>query len=241
MKSVAFLLCLIWPILANAQDMDFSIAAPKAIEETGFLQHLLPRFGLKFGIRITQVPEGGDAVIGEEGLPVFSGLGQVWHLSHNSAPGAAKFVDWLRSDIGKRTIEAFRKDGAAPFTAEDPVKRAAPAVVLEGDPVAGQRLSLLHCGRCHVVHDINRMKGMGQTPSFALLRTFADWQDRFLKFYVLNPHPSFTQIEGVTPPFDIRRPPAIVPLRITQTELEAILAYVATMMPADLGAPLHFQ
>lgn len=241
MKVGALLLCLIWPVCAAAQDRDFTLTVPQDIEATGFLQHLLPRFALKYGVRITQLPEGGDAVIGAEGLPVFAGLGRVWHLSHNGAPGGLKFEDWLRSDIGKRTIGAFQTDGAAPFRAEGLVDIAVPDAIFEGDPVAGQRLSLHHCGRCHVVHESNRMKGIGQTPSFALLRTFEDWQSRFMRFYVLNPHPSFTQIEDITPPFNIRRPPAIVPLRITQNELEAILAYVAIIVPADLGAPLQSQ
>jgi hypothetical protein len=82
---------------------------------------------------------------------------------------------------------------------------------------------------------------MEQTPSFALLRTFSDWQDRFSTFYVRNPHPSFTQVIDITPPFARNLPPAIVPLEITQDELDSILAYVATILPADLGAPLQNQ
>ena len=82
---------------------------------------------------------------------------------------------------------------------------------------------------------------MGSTPSFPLLRTFSDWDERFESFYVLKPHAAFTQIEGVTPPFDIERPSPIVPMEITLEDLEAITAYVAIIAPADLGAPIKSQ
>ena len=42
----------------------------------------------------------------------------------------------------------------------------------------------------------------------------------------------------MTPPFDESRPPPIVPLRLTVAEIDAILAYVAGLTPADLGRPL---
>ena len=80
----------------------------------------------------------------------------------------------------------------------------------------------------------NRMGGLGSTPSFAVLKTLNDWEVRFRGFYMLNPHPSFTQIPDVTDPFDESRPPPIVPLEITLEDLDAILAYVATIEPAEL-------
>jgi len=58
---------------------------------------------------------------------------------------------------------------------------------------------------------------------------------------VLNPHPSFTQIAGITEAFAAHLPPAIVPLEITQDEIDHILSYVATIAPADLGVPLQSQ
>ncbi|KKL96084.1 hypothetical protein LCGC14_1848020 [marine sediment metagenome] len=82
------------------------------------------------------------------------------------------------------------------------------------------------------------MKGLGSTPSFALLRVFDDWQQRFTEFHALNPHPAFTLIDEVSPPFDPDRQPGIAPLRMTLDDLDAIIAYVATMEPADLGAPM---
>lgn len=225
-----------------AQNRDFTLSAPLPLQNTGFLQHLLPRFSLKFGMRITLVAtDVADATLGAEGVAVFAGPDQVWHLSHQGGEGPIRFQDWLLSDIGQRTIESFTLDGAAPFTIEMSAAPTLPVKVPTGDIAAGESLSLAHCGRCHVINDSNRMKGMGATPSFALMRTFADWQRRFTVFYALNPHPSFTQVAGISLPFDPERPPPIVPVKITQDELDAILAYVATISPADLGAPLQSQ
>ena len=66
------------------------------------------------------------------------------------------------------------------------------------DYAPGEKLTLLHCGRCHVVSERNRFGGIGSTPSFAALRGAADWEERFRAFYALNPHPAFTQIPDVT-------------------------------------------
>ena len=114
--------------------------------------------------------------------------------------------------------------------------RAAPTgPLVTGDPVAGEELATRHCGRCHMVNERTRMTTIGATPSFAPLRGLADWRHRFETFYSLNPHPAFTQVAGVTPPFDESRPPPIVPLRLTVAEIDAILAYVAGLAPADLA------
>lgn len=230
-----------FPLVAQAQSGGFTLSTAREVRDTGFLQHLLPRFSLKHGVRVTQIDEGGDVVIGHEGVPVFEGLGTVWHVSAPKDAGSARFIEWLLSDIGKRTIHAFQPDGVAIFTAQIENAAALPTVVFGGDPVLGETLSLRHCGRCHVINDTNRMDGMGQTPSFALMRTFEDWRNRFATFYVLNPHPSFTQIVDITQPFAANLPPAIVPLEMTQGELDNILSYVATIAPADLGAPLQSQ
>jgi hypothetical protein len=241
MRFIFGLIGAVMPLCAVAQDRDFTLSAPATLVETGFLQHLLPRFALKHGVRITQVASGGDAVIGANGIAVFSGLDTIWHLDHNGADGPMVFETWLTSDIGKRTIAGFQPDGDTIFSGEISVERVVADLTYDGDPVAGETLSLIHCGRCHVINDSNRMHGMGQTPSFALMRTFEDWQNRFSTFYALNPHPSFSQVKDITPPFPLNLPPAIVPLEITQADLESIVAYVATIPPADVGAPLQNQ
>ena len=85
------------------------------------------------------------------------------------------------------------------------------------------------------------MSTIGSTPSFALIRSFPDWDSRFQAFFALNPHPAFTIVEGVTEPFAASRPPAIVPVKLTLEELDSILAYVETIAPAELGTPLQLR
>lgn len=85
------------------------------------------------------------------------------------------------------------------------------------------------------------MNDIGSTPSFFVLKVFDDWEDRFLAFYALRPHGSFTQISDVTDPFPKNLPPAIMPVEMTLAELDDIVAYVATLKAADLGAPLIHQ
>ena len=241
MKYFCLFLCVMFPAVSQAENADFTVSAAREIRDTGFLQHLLPRFSLKHGVRITQVDESGDVVIGGQGVPVFTGLDKVWSVTGSKTAGAELFVEWLLSDIGKRTIESFKPDSVAIFTTQFGDQTAETVLVFDGDPVQGEALSLTHCGRCHVINETNRMKGMGQTPSFALMRTFDDWNNRFATFFVLNPHPSFTQIAGITEAFAAHLPPAIVPLEITQDEIDHILSYVATIAPADLGVPLQSQ
>jgi hypothetical protein len=119
----------------------------------------------------------------------------------------------------------------SPAAAEDYAQRYAP----------GEKLTILNCGRCHVVSPKNRMGGIGSTPSFAVLRTIADWEDRMRAFWTLRPHPSFTQIEGVTDPFPEDRPAHIHPVTLTLKEVERIVAYARTIPPADLGADLGLR
>lgn len=238
------------PMPAGAADRSFVLAVPPSLEQSGLIDHLRPRFSLKTGVRVTVVAQDPQLAEGAEGAdlwlttaPVgataFGREEQVWYLGERGDdPDARRFLEWLSSEAGHGAITGFAPaEGAAyrPVTA-DP--RAEAAALPEGDAAAGGELALALCGRCHVVGEVNRMKGIGSTPSFALLRGLADWQDRFDAFYALNPHPSFTQVEDVTPGFDPARPPPIVPLRLKLDELEAIIAYVARLAPADLGAPI---
>jgi hypothetical protein len=113
---------------------------------------------------------------------------------------------------------------------------AAPAAAQDYAP--GEKLTIINCGRCHVVSSKNRMGGIGSTPSFAVLRTFPDWEDRMKAFWTLRPHPSFTQVEGMTKPFAEDQPAHVHPIRLTLDELDQIIAYARTIPPADLGADL---
>jgi hypothetical protein len=240
LKTMALLASLIaTPVVA--QDKAFALQIPDALIQTGFIKHLLPRFSLKTGIRITPTANAGDAAFGAQGTPVFRQGDVLWHLAKTDGPHTDAFEAWLLSEIGKRTIEAFAPNGAAMFSAEINVKAKVQVAVITGDAVLGEKVGLQKCGRCHVVNHSNRMKAIGSTPSFALMRTFPDWQQRFETFFILKPHPAFTQVADVTEPFGSSLPSPIAPIEVTLDEIDAITAYVATIPPADLGAPIQSQ
>ncbi|WP_170357563.1 c-type cytochrome [Ruegeria arenilitoris] len=238
------LLCLSLTLFASPSwsQEEIGLAAPDDVARSGLLKHILPRFSLKTGIRVV-AEEGGAMVlaVGPPGQPVFQRGGDIYHLRVQDDPRQARFQDWLLSDVGKRTVESFAPTEGGPFSASFETVAAPESDTIEGDALLGEKLSLTHCGRCHVIGPQNRMNGLGSTPSFAVLRAMPDWSNRFQAFFALNPHPSFTQIEGITAPFNPERPPPIHPLRLTQDELEAILAYVSAIRAADLGAPLKLQ
>lgn len=238
--AMMLVICVLRPV--SAQE-GLRLAVPNALEQSGFAQFVVPRFGLKTGVRISRVEEGAEAEMrfADGGDVLFEGAGGQWSLAHDGSAGAERFSDWLRSDIGRRTIESFVAPDGSTFSTEVKVAVAAPVSSYDGDANEGEKLSLEMCGRCHVINDKNRMNGMGATPSFAVLRSFADWDQRFETFHLRNPHPSFTQITDVTDPFDPSLPSPIVPMEMTQADLTAILTYVAEMAPADLGAPLQTQ
>lgn len=235
--------CLLaWGAASAAEENGFALEAPERLVDTGFLDYLLPRFSLKTGVRITLNGSEPQARLTEDtGVPVFQNEDTAWHFDHAPTPQTDRFLDWLQSEIGARTIAAYQPEGTPPFTPLAGQAEATEPTVPDADTEAGERLSLALCGRCHVVNDKNRMKAIGSTPSFAVLRTLAGWVQRFEAFYVLKPHAAFTQIEDVTPPFDPARPSPIVPIEMTLEDLDAILAYVGTVPPADLGAPIQSQ
>lgn len=226
---------------ALSQEKVFTLRIPDILIETGFIKYLLPRFSLKTGIRITRITTGGDAAFSDVGLPVFSQGNTVWHLDKTDGPYTDKFAAWLLSDTGKRTIENFAPDGDRLFSADVGLTAEKQIIAMTGDAAQGKSVSLNKCGRCHVINETNRMKAIGSTPSFGLMRTFPDWQRRFETFFILNPHPAFTQVMDVTEPFAANLPPPIVPIEVTLEEIEAIIAYVHGITPASLGAPMHSQ
>ena len=107
------------------------------------------------------------------------------------------------------------------------------------DYAPGEKLTLFHCGRCHVINERNKYGSIGSTPSFGALRTLDDWEDRFNSFYALAPHPAFTQIENVTEPFPPHRPSPIHPLELTLQDIDTIREFARTIPPKDLGAPVR--
>ena len=226
----------------RAQDAPLGLSAPETVTASGLLKHILPRFSLKTGVRVVPDADGALSLATEPpGQAVFQGSGVVYYLRGAETGKAKRFADWLTSDIGKRTVDSFAPGGAAPFSTDFAVAAVVEAPVFEGNAALGEKLSLTHCGRCHVVGPQNAKNSIGSTPSFAVLRTLTNWDERFQAFYVLRPHGAFTQIKDVTPPFAPELPSPIYPVEMTLDDLEAILAFVAVMKAADLGAPLQTQ
>jgi len=227
---------------APAQTRDIAISAPPELVESGLMDYILPRFSLKTGIRVALAPNAGMRIAADPpGSPVFRRDGTTYYLRAGTDDKPARFRDWLRGEIGRRTVETFVPEDGGRFVAIAPARPEKPAPSFAGDPERGLALAREHCGRCHVVNQANRMRGIGSTPSFGMLRTLPDWANRFASFHARNPHGAFTRIAGVTPPFPIDRPPPITPLDLTLDDLDDILAYVATVPPADLGAPIQYQ
>ncbi len=218
------------------------LAAPVEVTNSGLLQHILPRFSLKTGIRVVADESGVMSLApNQPGDPVFARDGVVYHLRIDDSAKQVRFRDWLLSDIGIRTVENFIPDEGTPFSATFETATVTGEIEVDGNALLGEDLSMTHCGRCHVIGPQNRMNGLGSTPSFAVLRAMPDWSERFQAFFALNPHPAFTQIEGVTEPFPPERPSPIYPVEMSLDDLEAILAFVTAMRAADLGAPLQLQ
>ncbi len=232
------------PFKAVAQDRAVALYAPPALMDTGLLDYALPRFKLKTQVRVDLVdtPEAAQVVLGATGVPLFQGGGQVWVMQvTDQTEWTDRFAGWLGGEIGLTTVLSYAPDGAPLFTAPEVAEAEAAAPVMDGDPALGLTVARVKCTRCHRVEPGGGVMGIGSTPSFSLLRGLPDWEARFAGFYALNPHPAFTQIEEVTPPFDIARPSPIVPIELTLDEVDAVLAYVAAMQAADLGAPLAHQ
>jgi len=238
------LACLLAPNIALSQEADFGLRAPDVLQENGFLRFLLPRFSLKTGIHIALGTNNPEAIIStENGVAMMQGGGQVYYVQLTAADTprgakASRFADWLDSDIGRRAIAQFKIDGVQVFAPVETFQPAEEATVFEGDAARGEAFAFANCGRCHVVGDRNKMKGIGSTPSFPVLRSLPDWEARFSTFYARIPHPAIVQLEGVSLPFSATLPPANKPLRLTLDQLQDILTFVSTLQAADLGAPL---
>ncbi|MEZ5716280.1 MAG: hypothetical protein R3D85_14665 [Paracoccaceae bacterium] len=236
-------LCLATPALADP----VPIALPPEMTETGFAQHLLPRF--KFRSRIALEPVAPDAPAdlafraNGDGPALLQGRdGTTYALIFPKGDATGEMLrDWLRSKPGQSVLESFPKDGPPLFTLYAAPKAQVQEAMPEGDTALGSGLALQHCGRCHVVDQRNRMGGIGSTPSFGALRARQNWHDLFLKFWVEPPHPSFTHIPGMTEEFTETRPSHISPVELSQHEVDAIIAFIATLKPKDLGAPVHFD
>ena len=116
-----------------------------------------------------------------------------------------------------------------------------PSMAGAQDYAPGERLTLINCGRCHVVSEKDRMGGIGSTPSFAVMRTWENWEEKMKAFWTYRPHPAFAQVKGMTEPFPLERPSPIHPISLTLEELGIIINYARTIKPADLGPDLGLR
>ncbi len=236
------------PAAAPAQeDRAVRLHAPDSLRDTGLFRYILPRFTLKTQVRVALVddPAQADLVLGADGVPLFARRGDaqtgaVWSLAERGNHGARCGTGCC--PISGRTPSRPSRPRAPRCSARRPRwPRTPPPMIVAGDAALGREKSREHCIRCHAIDADSHMTAIANSPSFMVLKTLPDWQERFLAFYVLRPHPAFTQIAGVTAPFPQDRPPALVPVEMTLEEVDAILAYVAGVPAADLGAPILHQ
>ena len=227
---------------AAADERQFSLQADPELETSGLLRFILPRFSLKTGRRAELAESDADMAFAAlpDGTAVMARGARVFSVRLNSDnPAAQRFLDWLLSDIGQNTILDFDPEDGPRFT-KVIVEEAAEDIVFEGDVSLGAEVAGKHCTRCHRVAPGDRST-IGSTPSFMALRALPDWDERFTAFFALNPHPSFLRVQDVSPDFDPERPPAIVPVLVTMEEVDALLAYISTVEPADLGEEIRHQ
>ena len=234
--------------IAQAQEKQMYMRPVSELSTAQLIDYLIPRFSLKHNIKIktsseNQLPDVAINV-NNGATPIFKNNETVWFLtilSRDSHGYAKKFSQWLTSNIGKTAIENYQSEFGIRFSARFELAKNKKIDVSPVDISLGRKLAAQNCGRCHATDETNRMKTIGSTPSFAALRTFKDWQIRFEAFFTLNPHPSFTQIEDVTPPFDRTRPPPIKPSPLTLDDLDEIMKFVSQITPADLGMAVQSQ
>ncbi|MEL6979470.1 MAG: hypothetical protein AAGM38_12435 [Pseudomonadota bacterium] len=236
-----------------ADDGRLRVLADPVLVESGLLAHLAPRF--RFKTRITldiaaldaAAPPDAAAGLILVAAPAPDGFEALLLQGDQrfaaSAPAgvdeteAARFLAWLRSGAGGRALAKFEPSSGGRFALAGAAPASSAAAAPAGEDVGdGPRLALQHCGRCHVVGEVNKYGGIGSTPSFPALRAIPSWREKFAAFWQKNPHPSFTYIEDVTEPFSAERPPHIAPVVMTLEEAEAIIAYAETIEPKDLGA-----
>ena len=226
----------------NAEERIVTISAPPSLIASGFFDYIIPRFKLKTQISVKLVPDSAMIAISRSSGRAFLQMGDIVFkidiLEGNNY--SQRFFKWLKSDVGKKTIASIQENDEPVFVSLEIEEVATRQVRLSGDAKLGLKQSQQKCARCHVVEK-GRKNSIGSTPSFFALRTFDDWDLRFSGFYLLRPHPAFTIIPEVTEPFDDSRPAPIVPIELNLNELQAIIAYVQNIPPADLGEPVKHQ
>lgn len=108
---------------------------------------------------------------------------------------------------------------------------AAPIAGVAADDVGliekGRDVALLHCARCHVVAPGGGLGGIGSTPSFKLLMSLDDGEERFVTFFERRPHGVFIRMEGAAPPTPL--PSTAAEITMSADQLDAIVAYARSL------------
>ncbi|MDP6705951.1 MAG: hypothetical protein QF893_06385 [Alphaproteobacteria bacterium] len=107
------------------------------------------------------------------------------------------------------------------------------AMATETITARGRLLAKKHCTLCHVVGDLNRFGGIGSTPSFQLLASMKDGEERFRSFFARRPHVSFVTLPDTKPPTDY--PLNVKPLALSYDEVEAIAVFALTLKDPRLA------
>ena len=97
----------------------------------------------------------------------------------------------------------------------------------DGDPANGRRIAEAHCQRCHVVSPENRLAGINSTPSFMILASLNDWEERFLSFFERPPHPVMVRVPGVPP--RSANPTTIAVFEVSPAGIADLTAYAASL------------
>ncbi len=100
-------------------------------------------------------------------------------------------------------------------------------VAADGDPANGRRIAEAHCQRCHVVSPENRFAGINSTPSFMILVSLNDWEERFLSFFERPPHPVMVRVPGVPPRSG--DPDTIAVFEVSPAGIADLAAYAASL------------
>ncbi|MBX2856819.1 MAG: hypothetical protein KTR21_17665 [Rhodobacteraceae bacterium] len=251
------------PVSAAAQEVSgdtVTVAVAPEWIDTGLIAWITPRFRFKTRVTIEAAPYAPSGAADPDLLiisaadapetsaprtPIASrdGAQYVAIALRDGEQGrnAKKLVSWLVSSAGSRAIQKFAPETGPAFGPPGDAAPAQTAAAATPQTDQGEKLALQHCGRCHVINEKNKYGGIGSTPSFGALRTIPNWRAKFDAFWTLNPHPSFTQIDGVTEPFPEERPPHIAPIELSLEEAAAIAAFAASMAPKDLGGEVKVE
>ena len=97
---------------ANAEERIVTISAPNSLIASGFFDYIFPRFKLKTQISVKLVPDSAMISISKNSGRAFLQMGDIlYKIDINEENNySLKFFDWLKSDVGKKTISSIQKN-----------------------------------------------------------------------------------------------------------------------------------